>query len=392
MFPRPSRSIQLFSLAAVFLIATLMTSHVDTASAKTKQAKTSTPTVTATPTKTATAPTATPTATGTPTPTPTPAPPSTGIYFGMSPHNIFQNYSDITTFEQDAGKNVSIINWYQSWGPSTDNTTSFQPTLMNTVRSQGAIPMITWLSWDYTLPQTNQPAYSLSNIINGAYDPYITKWAQDSKTWGHPFFLRFDHEMNGPFWPWGEGANGNTSGQYALAWQHVHTIFTQVGASNVTWVWCPNTETSDLRTRPYSEWFPGASYVDWVCMDGYNWGTTQSWSTWESFAQTFSGSYTDIQALAPGKPIMIGEDSSAEQGGSKPAWIADELTVQLPLNFPKIKALLWFNVNMSTSGQTDWRIESSTTAQAAFHTAIASPYYLSNQYSGASQSPIPPPS
>ncbi len=159
----------------------------------------------------------------------------------------------------------------------------------------------------------------------------------------------------------------------------------------MTWVWCPNVETSDLRTRPYSEWYPGSAYVDWVCMDGYNWGSTQTWSTWESFSQTFAGSYTDIQALAPGKPIMLAEFSSAEQGGSKASWITDTLTTQLPKNFPNVKAMLWFNVNMSTSGETNWQIESSSTAQAAFAQAIASPYYLSNQYAALSKFPIPPP-
>ena len=52
-----------------------------------------------------------------------------------------------------------------------------------------------------------------------------------------------------------------------------------------------------------------------------------------------------------------------------------------------IKAFVWFNVNK----ETDWRIEASSTAQAAFVQAIASSKYASNQYAALNTSPIPIP-
>jgi hypothetical protein len=42
----------------------------------------------------------------------------------------------------------------------------------------------------------------LAKLYTGTYDAYITQWAQDAKNWGHPFFLRFDHELNGWWCPW----------------------------------------------------------------------------------------------------------------------------------------------------------------------------------------------
>ena len=107
--------------------------------------------------------------------------------------------------------------------------------------------------------------------------------------------------------PWSEQTNGNSAGQYVLAWKHVHDIFTSVGATNVTWVWCINVEGSGETSM--SELYPGDSYVDWIGMDGYNWGGTSGHS-WQSFTSVFSQTYTDIQSLAPSKPIIIAETAS----------------------------------------------------------------------------------
>jgi hypothetical protein len=53
------------------------------------------------------------------------------------------------------------------------------------------------------------------------------------------------------------------------------------------------------------------------------------------------------------------------------------LTTQLPTNFPKVKALVWFNWLWNSQ---PYQIESSATAQAAFQAGIAAPYYATNNY------------
>jgi beta-mannanase len=42
--------------------------------------------------------------------------------------------------------------------------------------------------------------------------------------------------MNGDWYPWGKGINGNQLGQYVQAWRHVHDIFAAIHADNVLWV------------------------------------------------------------------------------------------------------------------------------------------------------------
>lgn len=327
--------------------------------------------------------TGTPTASGTGTPvTSYPSAPSgsASIYYGV--HVAYDSMSYVTSFEADAGKPVSIIMWYQQWG-LTNGWQYIQTYWMNEVRAHGAIPLITWDPQDPSNGTANQPAYALQNIINGNFDGYITQWAQQSKAWGHPYFLRFAHEMNGNWNPWSEQVNGNKPGQFVLAWRHVHDIFTRLGVTNVTWVWSPNIDYS--TSTPLRELYPGDAYVDWAAMSGYNWGPYDRWHVWQSFSSVFSQTYNDILSITS-RPIMITEMASTELGGSKAGWISDAFVTQLPHNFPHIRAFVWFD----ESKEQDWRIESSSSAQAAFAAAIASPIYSSNNFGGISVSPIPP--
>ncbi len=75
------------------------------------------------------------------------------------------------------------------------------------------------------------------------YDSWLTTQAQAMKSFGHPMFLLFDEEMNGTWYSYSPGQNGNTAAGFVAMWRHVHDVFTSVGATNVTWVWCPNTST-----------------------------------------------------------------------------------------------------------------------------------------------------
>ena len=120
-------------------------------------------------------------------------------------------------------------------------------------------------------------------------------------------------------------------------------------------------------------------------MDGYNWGATQIWKSWQTFSDLFGPTYNDITSLTQ-KPLLVGETASTElTGGDKANWITSALTTEI-FNYPRIKGFIWFNGNK----RTDWRIESSPSAQAAFSSAVANPAYASNSFSDLSTSPIPP--
>jgi chitodextrinase len=273
-----------------------------------------------------------------------------------------------TRYEQNVGKNPSIIHW----GASTfwDHNFSYWASTLDFARNAGALNLI----------DLDSGSVSLSSIASGSEDSAITTWAQQAKAYGHPFFVRFDWEMNGGWFPWGTTAsNQNTPADYVAAWRHIYDIFAAQGATNVTWVWCPNTEWSG--SVPYSTLYPGDAYVDWTCLDGYNKGSSS-----QSFSSIYSQSYDDLLKVAPTKPVMVGEVGSLEYGaGVKANWITNMLSV-LPTNFPQVKALVWFNWrNGSNNGSwSNFEVESSASSQAAFSTGIAAPYYAA-----ASSFPMP---
>jgi ABC-type transporter Mla MlaB component len=269
-------------------------------------------------------------------------------------------------FESDAGKKVSIEHYGQPppWNQSFDSNAA------NLVLARGAISAIDI----NTALGPNGTTVTDQQVANGLYDSQISSWFRAAAGWGHPFFLLLDVEMNGGWEPYAPGNNGNTAASFIAMWRHMHDLAVAAGAANVTWVWCPNVDPRSLFT-PYSQLYPGDSYVDWTGMDGYNQDGT------ESFSWLFGSSYNTLRSLAPTKPILISQVGSVEGGISKAAWITDMLSTQLPANFPQIKALLWFNWRIYENGAWhDWPIESSSSAMAAWRAGIGDAYYASNSY------------
>ena len=174
----------------------------------------------------------------------------------------------VADFEKLTQKPLSLLNFLAPFAncPSTSSPTtscsfySFPKNEMETIRTHGEIPFFSWAS--SMLPaSTNQPNFQLSDVIEGKFDSYIRAWATAAKAWGHPFFLRFNWEMNGNWFQWSEGANGNRAGEYVAARRHVHDIFTSVGATNATWTWCPNVDPEG-KFQNLALLYPGNEYVD----------------------------------------------------------------------------------------------------------------------------------
>ena len=64
--------------------------------------------------------------------------------------------------------------------------------------------------------------------------------------------------MNGNWFPWSEGLNGNTAGQFVQMWQHVWNIFQAAGANTyVIWLWAPNRVDNLAHAPSLSELYPG---------------------------------------------------------------------------------------------------------------------------------------
>lgn len=271
----------------------------------------------------------------------------------------FVGTGTLAGFETELGRKVAINHNFAGW---TDDFT----TMLSGLATGGRIPLVTWEAWE------NSVGAPLPDIISGTYDSMITTRARSAKSFGQKFFLRWGHEMNGNWYPWdgaNNGANAAATTTFISAYRHIHDLFVAAGATNALWVFCPNVDS--VPNESWNQWqnyYPGDGYVDWMGFDGYNWGTVQTTSTWQSFPTIAGRIYSSL--ATKGKPIMIPETASAELGGDKAAWIAGILP-SLKAMFPGVKALVWFQMNK----ETDWRIDSSAASQAAFVTMANDPYF-----------------
>jgi len=271
----------------------------------------------------------------------------------------------LENYRSEIGAYPASCVWYQDWG----GYPTFQQPIADAAVAVGVAPQLTWLP-RYTT-SGNQAEFALAKIADGDHDSYLTSYADTLASWGKRLYVRFAHEMNGDWFPWSPAFNGNTAADYVAAWRHIHAVFAERGATNVRWVWCPNeTNVEGASNDLLTDFYPGDAYVDWVGLDGFNWGDTRAWSTWRSLYSIFRVDYDTLTTMTA-KPLMIGETASAELGGNKAAWIRRGLLEDLSTYFPRIAWVQWFDIRK----EADWRIDSSRASLDAFRKVAKSPLY-----------------
>jgi hypothetical protein len=249
------------------------------------------------------------------------------------------------------GRPPAIVSDYKQW-----DVPAFERDELKAIWDRGAVPMITWEPMSY-----HGRNYPLRAIVRGRFDGYLKRSAHAAKSWGRPVFVRFAHEMNGNWYPW--GVRGNTAHAYKAAWRHVVRVFRRIGADNVQWVWVPNVDQGG--GQPFAGLFPGDRWVDWVGLDGFNWGYGGSFY---SFRKIFGHSYRILARLSD-RPMMIAETGADNRG--KARWISQSLRRQLP-RFGRIHALVWFNYR---ANGVNLRFDTPPPALRAFRSAARDPRY-----------------
>lgn len=295
------------------------------------------------------------------------APPPLGVAAGVAIDGAPLGRPGLTAWDgwtTRVGARSSYVMWFTDW------SASFQGYAVTNAYARRAVPVITWEM------KSGRQAITYGDVLAGRWNKYLDTWAAAARADARPVFVRLGHEMNGDWYGWSGARNGADSTaprRFVDTWRYVHGRFAKAGVTNVTWVWCPNHESVPAAAwNAAARYYPGDAYVDWTCADGYNWGTSQTqavngWtSRWQTFAQIFGPIYGEVQAIAPDKPMMLGEFASAEAGGDKAGWITDAAAALRGPAFPNVRAFVWFNYQK----ETDWRVESSAASLAAFQQAF----------------------
>jgi hypothetical protein len=225
-----------------------------------------------------------------------------GLYTTQSPFN----WAEYDQVSQQVGKATNMVGYFQGFDQDF-NAGAVQRSWTN-----GRVPMLTWESRPLQTgnDQKYVAGYTNADVAGGAFDAYLTKYAQAIRDNGQPVVIRLDHEMNGSWYNWAEGtAQQNAPGSFVAMWQHVHDVFQSAGANDyVIWNWSP-TRIDALGNAKYQtlaylrEYYPGSDYVDWVGMSGYYRKSAEA----PTFATTFAKTLDQLRQIAPDKHILLSE-------------------------------------------------------------------------------------
>ncbi|MGH9281851.1 MAG: glycoside hydrolase family 26 protein, partial [Acidimicrobiales bacterium] len=288
-----------------------------------------------------------------------PPPALLGVYYG----NQGWAMGDVKALEAWQGRRHAVVELFTNWSSTKKTIDNLFKQQLPNIWANGNVPLITWEP--FTGGST--PADIEVRIARGDHDAYVRTWAgrlrtflagadtllgtgDDRRAWVRP-----GHEANGDWYPWGAAMGGNDPADYVAMWRRVHGLVagTGVGPTQLQWVWAPN--AGDVGGFPAEAFYPGDAYVDWVAVDGYNWGASQSWSSWEPPADVLGPMVSRLRALAPLKPLAVTEtaSTSATSAGAslaaKSAWVSD-LAAWAPAN--GIRMVVWFNQDK----ETDWAV------------------------------------
>lgn len=180
--------------------------------------------------------------------------------------------SNIEAFHAQTGAYPAMVGAYFDFKTQPKNLAIF----LDAVGAQSCMPAVTldpkaWGDSDLRYQKT-----FIGLIQAGHFDSQLDAWAKVLKDFKRPVLLRFAHEMNGNWYPYGGGGDadgdGNADGPeaYIRAWRYVHDRFEAAGAENLIWSFCPNAEDFPDHNwnRPF-RYYPGNAYVDLIAVDAY---------------------------------------------------------------------------------------------------------------------------
>ena len=261
---------------------------------------------------------------------------------GVFVPGVATSYAPASQFGEATGTAPSIVLGYSAL------TAPFNTGFARRALAHGAVPFL----------QLNPGSVTMKDVAAGVEDERLRADAEQVRGLGQQIMLSFAPEANGNWYQW--GWSRTPAAQWVAAWRHVVSVFRSAGARNVTWVWTMNIPFKG--SGPISDYWPGASYVGEVGIDGY----------YVHASDTFASVFGPIIAAArkfSSKPVLISETAIGPDSGPR-------RESQIQGLFAGVKAdhllgFIWFDQTQNGGiYHQDWRLEDDPAALAAFRTAV----------------------
>jgi hypothetical protein len=247
--------------------------------------------------------------------------PSKGAYLGAW---VYRGSSDEMTvlgnLESQIGRTFGIGLHYYGWRMQWPNTE------MRDDLANNRIPLVSWNCGDRN-----------ENVAAGQDDDIIIARARAAKEFGRPIFLRWYWEFNVPAGQHTgaclelEAPLEKKQQDFIAAWRRIWTLFQREGATNVIWVWNPNSTVPPGALDPRG-FYPGDQYVDWIAWDKYD---QQGGTPFKELFADFIEGYGRM-----GKPLLIGETGAHPQ--FQASFLA-QAAAAIKGPYSQIKAIVYFD-------------------------------------------------
>ncbi|HEY2520081.1 MAG TPA: glycosyl hydrolase [Streptosporangiaceae bacterium] len=266
--------------------------------------------------------------------------PQLAAYLGAFEPGAPPDYAPVKGFQHAADRPPNLIGYYSGWAQP------FDMTFADTLRRHGVIPYI----------QIDPTDASVSAIANGSYDEYLRSYADSVRNFSDAVVIGFGHEMNAPWYSW--GYKHVAPATFIAAWRHLVTLFRKQGADNVTWLW--TLEANNRSTGPVKDWWPGASYVTWIGVDGYYYRPA------DTFASVFGQTIDQVRKFTQ-DPVLLSECAVSPAAGS----FIKILDLFNGMAAYHTLGLVWFDKTQSGSVyRQNWRLEDNPNAERAFRLGV----------------------
>ncbi|GAA0652752.1 glycoside hydrolase family 26 protein [Salarchaeum japonicum] len=277
----------------------------------------------------------------------------TGAFVGST----VESFSRADAMERWQGAGLDVQNVFATWDTAVDPLHGVFDRRLRAIDAAGRTPMLTWEP--FTDDPEETPADVASRIVAGEHDDYLAAFARFLREWldadeTRRLFLRFAHEPNGDWYPWSPATGGpGGADAYVELWRYVRdALALDDRADRVNWVWAPN--HVDVGGYDAESLYPGEAYVDWVGVDGFNWGATESWSAWQSPREVFDDMLGRVAELGD-HSLCIPEYASTSvtadghDVSAKNRWIREFFAYARD---SPVELAVWFNIDK----ETDWAV------------------------------------
>lgn len=275
------------------------------------------------------------------------SPPLFGVKYG----NQGWDLAGVSALETWQGRAHDVLVLFTAWDARPEVQEDLFIRQLPAVWGHGAVPLVTWEL--FTSDET--PSDIVTQVARGDHDAYVTRWATHLRRFlsgedgrfdtadDRRVYLRLGHEMNGDWYPWGQASPE----QFIAMWRRVHGIFDDLslGPAHVQWMWCVT--NADHGPSAAEAFYPGDAWVDWVAVDGYNWGASSRTSHWQSPAEVLAPMVTRLQELTT-RPLALTEVATTsltlngEDIAAKNRWITELFAL---VRTAPVRMVCWYNVD-----------------------------------------------